>query len=143
MIKIREFTIEDYITVINLWIESKLPFKPNGRDEFKNIKKEIKRENAIFLVAEHKGKIVGSVFGTHDGRKGWINRLAVSPKYQRKGLGKELCLNLEKIFYNLNIKIIACLIEDWNENSSIFFRKIGYIKHEDILYFSKRRKKST
>ena len=36
-------------------------------------------------VAEAGGELVGVVLGTHDGRKGWINRLAVAPAYQRRG----------------------------------------------------------
>ena len=30
------------------------------------------------------------VIGSHDGRKGWINRLAVSPGYRRHGIGAAL-----------------------------------------------------
>ena len=140
MIKIREFKIEDYNKVINLWIESKLPFKPKGRDNFQNIKNEIKNKNSIFLVAEYENKIIGSVFGTHDGRKGWINRLSVLPEFQRKGLGEKLCKNLENKFYKKNINIIGCLIENWNITSHNFFKKIGYIKHDEIIYYSKRKK---
>ncbi len=139
MIRIREFIIDDYNDVIKLWIESKLPFKPKGRDKFENIEDEIKKDNSIFLVAEFEDKIIGTIFGTHDGRKGWINRLAVSPKYQRKGVAKKLCLNLEKKFYDYNINIIACLIENWNSDSMLFFKKMGYIKHNDIFYYSKRK----
>jgi ribosomal protein S18 acetylase RimI-like enzyme len=131
--------IEDYFDVINLWKESKLPFKPKGRDSYNNIKFELEKDTSIFLLLENNNKIIGSIFGTHDGRKGWINRLAISPKFQRKGLATKLCLNLESIFLKMNINIISCLIEEYNANSLIFFRKIGYIKHDDIYYLSKRK----
>jgi ribosomal protein S18 acetylase RimI-like enzyme len=140
MIKIREFEINDYDDVIKLWISSNLPFKPRGRDKYDKIEKEIKNDNSIFLIAEFEGKIIGSVFGTHDGRKGWINRLAISPNFQGKDLAKKLCNNLENRFYNLGIEIIGCLIENWNEKSINYFEKIGFTKHEDIIYFSKRNK---
>ena len=131
--------IDDYFDVINLWKESKLPFKPKGRDSYNNIESELKKDNSIFLLLENDNKIIGSIFGTHDGRKGWINRLAISPKFQRKGLATKLCLNLESIFLKMNINIISCLIEEYNTKSLIFFRKIGYIKHDDIYYLSKRK----
>jgi len=140
MIKIREFKINDYDDVIKLWISSNLPFKPHGRDKYDKIEKEIKNDNSIFLIAEFEGKIIGSVFGTHDGRKGWINRLAISPHFQGKDLANKLCNNLENRFYNLGIEIIGCLIENWNEKSIKYFEKIGFKKHEDIIYFSKRNK---
>jgi len=140
MIKIREFKIEDFDDLVKLWVAAKLPFKPKGRDKFIKIQKEIKNDNSIFLIAEFEGEIIGSIFGTHDGRKGWINRLAISPEFQKKGLGKELCNDLEKRFHKLGIEIIGCLIENWNNISINFFEKIGYSKNDDILYYTKRKK---
>jgi ribosomal protein S18 acetylase RimI-like enzyme len=140
MIKIRKFKIEEYDELIKLWNSVKLPYKPNGRDSYEKIQKEIKKNNSIFLVAEYNSKIIGSIIGTHDGRKGWINRLAVSKDFQRKDLAKKLCKNVEEKFLELGIEIYCCLIEDWNKKSLNFFKKIGYTKHHDIYYFSKRKK---
>lgn len=61
--------------------------------------------------------------------------------FQGKGLAKKLCKDLEERFLDLEIEIIGCLIEDWNKKSLNFFKKIGYTKHEDIYYFSKRKTK--
>jgi ribosomal protein S18 acetylase RimI-like enzyme len=139
MIKIRNFHINDYNDVIRLWDQTKLPFKPKGRDSLIQIRNEIKKENSIFFVAVDNRKIIGSIFGTHDGRKGWINRLAVHPDYQRKGIAKNLCFEVENKLNNLGIEIICCLIENYNINSFNFFNNLGYILHEDIKYLSKRK----
>jgi ribosomal protein S18 acetylase RimI-like enzyme len=139
MIKIRKFNLDDYNQLIDLWIKSKLPYKPKGRDNYYKIKKEIKKENSVFLVAEDNETIIGSIFGTHDGRKGWINRLAILPQYQRRGIAKKLCINVEKKLNKLGIEIIGCLIEDYNLNSFGFFKSIGYNIHNDITYISKRK----
>ncbi len=136
---IREFSIKDYGALITLWNDAQLPFKPKGRDKRDKIECEIKQENAIFLVAEINGKLVGSVFGTHDGRKGWINRLVVASEFQRQNIAKKLIAEVEYRFSELGIDIIACLIEDWNTKSLQVFEKLGYKKHTDIVYFSKRK----
>jgi len=136
---IREFSIKDYDALITLWNDVQLPFKPKGRDKRDKIECEIKQENAIFLVAEINGKLVGSVFGTHDGRKGWINRLVVASEFQRQNIAKKLIAEVEYRFSELGIDIIACLIEDWNTKSLQVFEKLGYKKHTDIVYFSKRK----
>ena len=83
--------------------------------------------------------INGSVFGTHDGRKGWINRVAVAPEFQRQNIAKKLIAKVEDRFSELGIDIIACLVEDWNTNSLQVFEKLGYKKHSDMVYFSKRK----
>ena len=131
--------MEDYDDVIALWEETVLPYKPRGRDARERISREIEQPNCIFLVAEMDGRVVGTVLGTHDGRKGWINRLAVLPEYQRKGIGKTLVEEVERRLMDMGIEIIACLVEAWNTSSLKFFEQLGYMKHEDIIYHTKRK----
>jgi len=84
---IRELSIGDYDALVALWDESGLPYKPAGRDARGHIARELEGPSSIFLVAEVDGKLAGAVLGTHDGRKGWINRLSVAPK-QSTTVGK-------------------------------------------------------
>ena len=44
----------------------------------------------ISFLAEDEGKIVGSVFTGHDGRRGYLFHFAVHPEYQDLKLAKEL-----------------------------------------------------
>jgi ribosomal protein S18 acetylase RimI-like enzyme len=139
-ISIRRFDIHDYEEVIRLWRLVKLPLKPKGRDRLENIKREISNPDInLFLVAVSEGNLIGSIVGTHDGRKGWINRLAVHPDFQRRGIARQLVRKVEDYLSKNGIDITACLIEGYNRDSMTFFQKIGYHKHEDVRYFSKRK----
>ncbi|MGB3480349.1 MAG: GNAT family N-acetyltransferase [bacterium] len=138
-IKLRDLCIDDYDNLVRLWDDAELPYKPDGRDKKENIDRELAGTTSIFLVAEINGKLIGSIFGTHDGRKGWINRLAVAPKYRRKGLAARLVHEVEKKLYERGIEIVACLIEDWNKSSLAAFQRMGYKCYNDIIYLSKRR----
>ncbi len=139
MIAIRELRIEDYDALIALWNAAGLSHRPHGRDRRDHIAREIAGPCSIFLVATDNGRIVGSVLGTHDGRKGWINRLAVHPDYQRRGIAAQLVSAVEQRLEAVGIDIVAALIEDWNTVSQTVFDKIGYYRHEDIHYYSKRK----
>ncbi len=136
---IRQFRISDYKTVLKLWRQVELPVRPRGRDRLQHIKTEITQPNNIFLVVETENGIIGTIVGTHDGRKGWINRLAVHPDFRHQGIAVAMVKEIEKKLDELGIDIIACLIEDHNRSSMKFFEKIGYRKHTDIFYFSKRK----
>ena len=138
-IVIRKFKMEDYEALITFWNNAKLLYKLNGRDSYDKIERELKQKNAIFLVVELHGKLIGSVFGTYDGRKGWINRLAVDPNFRKQGIARMLVTDVENRFSELGIDIIACLIEDWNTKSMQAFERLGYNKHSDITYFTKRK----
>lgn len=136
---IRNFTMDDYDAVVRLWKISNLPYRPEGRDARDVIAAELEGGQSLFRVAELEQKVVAAVFGTHDGRKGWINRLVVDPEYRYRGIGAEMVLDVEQLLDNVGIQITACLIEDWNSESNAFFARIGYHEHHDIKYFSKRK----
>lgn len=136
---LRDMTIDDYDAVVALWKKAELPYRPKGRDQREKIAREIGGPSSIFLVAEVDGEVLGAVLGTHDGRKGWINRLVVTPEHQRKGIGGALVSEVEARLDAIGIEIVACQIEDWNSESITFFKRIGYRHHDDIHYFSKRK----
>ena len=140
---IRDMRADDYDTVRRLWEETGLPFRPQGRDERKRVAKELERDTAMFLLAEVEGEVVGVVFGTHDGRKGWINRLAVARAYRRRGIGRTLVNVVEARLAARGIEIAAALIEAPNEASFSFFEAIGYVSDPNIKYVSKRRSTDT
>jgi len=138
-VRIRPLTIEDYDALVRLWREAGLPYRPEGRDRRDRIARELVGSCSIFLAAEEDGRLVGAILGTHDGRKGWINRLVVAPSHRRKGVAVALVREVERRLAELGIEVIACLIEDWNRDSMEFFSAIGYVYDEEVLYYSKRR----
>lgn len=142
-VTIRTMRLSDYNSVFRLWKQGDIPYRPQGRDSKKNITKQLKQPTSYFLVAEAEKKIIGAVIGTHDGRKGWINRLVVTPSFQKKGVGRRLVEAVEQHYTSIGIDIIAALIEDWNTTSMQAFERLGYTKHTDILYYSKRKSPKT
>lgn len=126
-----------YSQITELWKKAGLDFKPNGRDSLENIKKQLDKHPDMILGVLDNEKLVAVTFITDDGRKGWINRLAVDPGYQRKGIAKKLIAMAEQIFKSKGIKLYAALIEKENNKSQNLFLKMSY-KKTDILYFSKK-----
>jgi len=136
---IRQLTLEDYDRTVEIWTRSGLSFRPLGRDAREHFQSEVGQGMAVFLGAEVDGELVGVVLGTHDGRKGWINRLAVLPEFCKRGIGKALALETEHRLSKFGIQIVTCLIEGDNDVSKEFFQSIGYVAHSNITYYSKRR----
>jgi len=144
---IRRLGPSDYDELLSVWEKAGLPARPHGRDSPKEMKRQMGLSTSIYLkvVVKEGGrdKIVAVVLGTHDGRKGWINRLAVLPEHQRRGLGRLLVKELEKRFRKMGFDIYCGLIETYNDVSMNFFAKLGYVRHEDIIYYSKRKSEGT
>ena len=137
-ILIRPFAASDYERVLAIWTEGRLPVRAQGRDSRANIEKQVRMPNVFFLVAEAAGRVVGTVLATHDGRKGWINRLAVDGSFRKRGIGRRLVLEAERRLGAAGMEIFACLVEDDNVASMEVFEGLGYAKHPGLFYFAKR-----
>ncbi len=135
---IRHLRESDYEDLIGLWQRAGLTHHPQGRDSYESMSAEFARGDTCFLGMYDGGRLIGSIIGTSDGRKGWLNRLAVDPEYRGKGLAGELIKEAENFLHGFGIKVLAALIEDENLPSISAFQKAGYIYGENILYFSKR-----
>jgi ribosomal protein S18 acetylase RimI-like enzyme len=94
--EIRRLTIKDYEKIIKLWSRANLPYKPKGRDSKEAIATQMRANPNFFLGAYEDGDLVGVVIVSCDLRKGWINRLAVDPRYRHRGVAKALVNEAEK-----------------------------------------------
>jgi len=136
--QIRDMRPDDYDALVALWTDAGLSFRPNGRDGRGRVLRELAGPCSIFLVAVAEGRMVAAVLGTHDGRKGWINRLAVHPAHRRQGIARALVDEVERRLDVLGIEIVTCLVEGWNADSMRLFDSLGFVAH-DVTYFSRRK----
>ena len=137
--KIREFKIDDYQIVRDLWQAAGLILRPG--DELEDVKLKLQRDPDLFLVAEQDDGVVGSVIGGWDGRRGWIYHLAVKPSYQRRGIGMGLVREVEKRLAAKGAKKVNAQVYEWNEQSSAFFKAIGYEAQPDLIMIGKQLRK--
>jgi GNAT superfamily N-acetyltransferase len=75
-----------------------------------------------------------------DGRKGWINRLAVLPEYTGKGIATALINQSEKALGRRGMHIFCIHIEGDNADSMRLFENAGYHRELDIFYYTKRER---
>ncbi|MCZ7538901.1 MAG: GNAT family N-acetyltransferase [Anaerolineae bacterium] len=128
----------DYESVLALWRQAGLHIRPAGRDSAEQFARQLAGGTQTVIGLRAAGALVGVAVVTHDGRKGWINRLAVHPAFRRCGVGKRLIVEAERLLRAQGIGIIAALIEDWNAPSMALFQGAGYTVYPDIHYLIKR-----
>ena len=136
-IPIRPAKAEDYAAITSLWNAAGLPYCGETRDSEEAFGRQLQHFPDLYLVATAANRLVGVVLGTHDHRKGWINRLAVHPKWQRHGLARKLLEACDAAFRAQGIEIVAALIEPANEASCVLFDRAGYRTDVEVRYFRK------
>ncbi len=150
-----DLTSADYPEILALWQRAGLPVHPEGREAPDAFARQLAggMQRAIALRAASSAAaeaaaaedaagagpaLVAAALLTHDGRKGWINRLAVDPGCRRRGLARTLIAEAERWFaQDLGLEVWAALIECGNQASLALFEAAGYGRH-DIVYVSKR-----
>ena len=112
---IKPLTIDDYDDIIRVWSDAGLPFKPKGRDSRDMMAKEMQRDHCMFFGYYVEDRLVGVGIGSFDGRRAWINRIAVEPDYRGHGIAGKLIEACEEFLYSIGAIVLAALIEDINE----------------------------
>jgi ribosomal protein S18 acetylase RimI-like enzyme len=121
---IRIYQETDYSEVLKLWKETGISI--GHSDEEEEVKKILKANPETFLVGILDGKVIGSVIGGYDGRRGLIHHLAVLPENQGKGLGKKLMLEVEKRFAEMGVVKSHLLIDSDNKKVIDFYLRLGW-----------------
>ena len=135
-ITISKFEIDSYEQVLDLWKQCE-GIGLGDSDSKENIQLYLNRNPGMSFIAELNDQLVGAILASHDGRRGYVHHLAVSPNYRRKGIGKLLinrCLEELK-----NSGILKCHILMFNNNKTAlkFWESIGWSYRDDICIISK------
>lgn len=133
---IRPATIADLDSLLAVWKAAGLGIKPQGRDRRDRLEVQIRVPDSYLLAWDGKDA-VGAVLATHDGRKGWINRLAVIPSHRRRGIGQLLVRAAETVLERQGIEIICALVEEGNTPSYGVFSSLAYAADVPVRYFRK------
>ncbi|MCK5310769.1 MAG: GNAT family acetyltransferase [Desulfobacteraceae bacterium] len=134
-INIRVYEKKDQEEVICLWKACGIvvPWS-NPVDD---IERKLMVNPELFLVGVFEEKIVASVMGGYEGRRGWINFLAVTPEYQRKGFGREIMLYVESLLKEKGCPKINLQVRETNTKVIAFYNAIGY-GNDNVLSLGKR-----
>jgi ribosomal protein S18 acetylase RimI-like enzyme len=127
MIQIRQFRYpDDYTAVVSLWETAGAGIHLGRSDTPEEIAKKQEHEPDLFLLAEDGSKLVGSVIGGFDGRRGLVYHLAVDPAYRKQGLGTQLMNELEQHLKQKGCIRCYLLVTLDNESAMHFYEQRGW-----------------
>lgn len=133
--KIRVMELSDYESIILLWQNSE-GVKIRDADSKEGIGKYLSRNPGLSFVAEINSEIVGTIMAGHDGKRGYVQHLAVAINYRNKGIATELvkhCLSALKAEDIIKSHVhILC----GNESAKSYWHNRGWEKRTDIEVFS-------
>jgi N-acetylglutamate synthase len=124
-IRTREFTIDDYDAVIELWRRVEGLDVAEG-DDRETISRFLKQNRGLSRVATDGSTIIGAALCGHDGRRGYIYHLAVDPVYHGRGIGKQLMKECLAGLKGIGLERANILVAKDNARGRDFWRRNGW-----------------
>ncbi|RYY03665.1 MAG: GNAT family N-acetyltransferase [Gammaproteobacteria bacterium] len=125
----------DYDAIISLW-QNAQGIKLRDADSREGIDKYLQRNPGLSFVAEFDGMVVGTIMAGHDGKRGYLQHLAVAVSHRKMGIATKLltlCLSALKV-EGIVKSHIHVLCE--NEAAKVYWKNRGWLKRDDIEAFS-------
>lgn len=136
--QIRQFRFpEDYQQVHDLWSSMEKGVHLGRSDKLAEIEKKITRDPDLFLVAETDNRIVGSVIGGYDGRRGMIYHLAVSASSRNQGIASRLMDEVESRLREKGCLKSYLLVTEDNREVESFYSHRGWQPMNTVHLFGK------
>jgi len=133
---IDELRLEDYEDVYRLWEGTKGIGLSSG-DSRGAIARYLRRNAGVSSAAHSGGRLVGAVLAGHDGRRGYLHHLVVSPDARGRGLGRALVArSLQRLKAEGIAKCHIFLMKD-NDAGAGFWNAVGWEARTDIGIFSR------
>ncbi len=134
-LEIRPYEEADQDAVVELWRECGLVAPQN--DPVKDIRRKLHVRRDLFLVGLLGPRLVGTVMAGYEGHRGWVNYLAVVPDCRRRGLGRRLMEEAERLLRAAGCPKINLQVRSSNADVIGFYRSIGYAV-DDVVSMGKR-----
>ncbi len=115
---------------------SLLDYATHALEEIPGLRKRLVQPE-LFLVGEIEGQVVATAMAGYDGHRGWIDDLAVDPAQCRRGLGRAIVVEAERLLAALGCPKINLQVRDTISKSLGFYQRIGFCP-DDVVSLGKR-----
>jgi len=140
---IRVMTLDDYPAVYALWDSLPGIGLHEGEDSPEGMAYYLRRNPESCFVALDDSReaiappqVVGAVLCGNDGRRGYINHLAVAQEYRGKGIGKALVKACLAAMRAEGIRRCCFVVYRSNDEGNAFWDAIGSVRRDEALYRS-------
>jgi ribosomal protein S18 acetylase RimI-like enzyme len=100
------------------------------------IERYLARNLGLSFVARRESQLVGCVMCGHDGRRGYLQHVAVDPAYRNGGVGRRLVQHCLDVLKELGIEKVHIDVLAENQAAQEFWQHLGWSRRDDLLRYS-------
>ena len=132
---IREMDISDYPEVIKLWSTTEAMLLREADSE-ESIGKYLSRNVGLSFVATEGQEIIGAILVGTDGRRGYIQHLAVSSICRGQGIGSKLLSSAIDALSQQGVAKTHLFVANENLAAQRFYQKHGWFPRDEVRMYS-------
>ncbi len=124
-VTVRKFESSDADSVIALW-NKVLPSSQPWNEPQAVICRKLNVNDGLFFVGEQDGQVVATVLAGYDGVRGWIYAMAVAEEQRRRGVGRRMLEEAEKVLLARGCAKINLQVRATNSEVIEFYEGCGF-----------------
>jgi N-acetylglutamate synthase len=134
-VEVLPFQPQDYEQVMALWqaTEGITLREADSRDA---ILAYVARNPGLSFVARDGAVVAGAVLAGTDGRRGYLQHLAVAPSHRGRGVGRALAERVVEALSAAGIAKCHLMVRQETERAKRFWEHLGWTMREDISLMS-------
>jgi ribosomal protein S18 acetylase RimI-like enzyme len=129
----RPATLDDVDGVLALWAGAGA--EPTSTDDPDGLRALLGHDAGALIVAEHGGRIVGSVIAGWDGWRGSVHRLVVTPGHRRSGLGMALVERAEARLAAVGARRLQAIVVASDSRARAFWGSTAWRRQTERLRY--------
>lgn len=131
----REMVFSDYDAVTRLWRGSE-GLVLRDVDAPEPIARYLARNPGLSFVAVEGDEVVGAVLCGSDGRRGYLQHLAVAPALRRRGIGRQLVRRSIAALAERGVLKCHLMVLSENAAARAFWASIGWSERDELVLLS-------
>lgn len=135
MFEISQFLPADYDQVMTLWSHTE-GLTLRDADSREGIARYLDRNPGLSFVARDMGQVVGAILVGTDGRRGYLQHLAVASSHRGQGLGRALAERSLRALRSQGIEKCHLMVREGNAAARAFWIHLGWCERADVVLMS-------
>jgi N-acetylglutamate synthase len=135
MVELAHFRPTDYDEVMALWCNTE-GLTLREADSLEAIVRYLGRNPGLSFVARDAGQLVGAVLAGTDGRRGYLQHLAVAPSHRGRGVGRALAERVVEALRSLGVAKCHLMVRQENAPARAFWEHLGWQDRADVVLMS-------
>jgi ribosomal protein S18 acetylase RimI-like enzyme len=127
--------IDDYEQLLGLWRACE-GLSIRDADSHAGVERYLARNPGLSHVAERGGRIVGSIMAGHDGKRGYIQHLAVSPGARKQGVASCLVAFCVDALKQEGIEKSHVHVLKHNATGNAYWTRMGWRQRTEVVMYS-------